>query len=94
MAAWYWALTVARNALEPINWQVTPSLAAGSYTNFSSQCFNLMFLRLGAYGSGHGGGANVVMADGSVHFLRDSLSQTTLRALSTRAGGEVIAEDY
>ena len=47
-----------------------------------------------AYGSGHGGGANVVMADGSVRFLRDSLSLATLRALSTRAGGEVIAEDY
>jgi prepilin-type N-terminal cleavage/methylation domain-containing protein/prepilin-type processing-associated H-X9-DG protein len=94
MAAWYWALTVARNASEPINWQLTPSLAAGPYTNFSSQCYGLMFLRLGAYGSGHGGGANVVMADGSVHFLRDSMSLSTLQALSTRAGGEVIAEPY
>jgi hypothetical protein len=34
------------------------------------------------------------MADGSVRFLRDSLSLATLQALSTRAGGEVIAEDY
>jgi hypothetical protein len=34
------------------------------------------------------------MADGSVHFLSDSLSLTTLQALSTRAGGEVITEDY
>ena len=31
---------------------------------------------------------------GSVHFLRDSLSLSTLQALSTRAGGEVIAEEY
>jgi prepilin-type processing-associated H-X9-DG protein len=54
----------------------------------------LEFKRLGAYGSGHGGGANVVLADGSVHFLRDSISLSTLQALSTRAGGEVIAEDY
>jgi hypothetical protein len=34
------------------------------------------------------------MADGSVHFLRDSISLSTLQALSARAGGEVIAEDY
>jgi prepilin-type N-terminal cleavage/methylation domain-containing protein/prepilin-type processing-associated H-X9-DG protein len=94
MAAWYWALTVGRNASAPINWQVTPSLAAGPYTSFSSQCFDLMFLRLGAYGSGHGGGANVVMADGSVRFLSDSIPLTTLQALSTRAGGETIAQDY
>jgi prepilin-type processing-associated H-X9-DG protein len=53
-----------------------------------------MYKRLGAYGSGHGGGANVVLADGSVHFLSDSLALSTLRALSTRAGREVIAEDY
>jgi prepilin-type processing-associated H-X9-DG protein len=54
----------------------------------------LEYKRLGAYGSGHGGGANVVFADGSVRFLRDSISLSTLQALSTRAGGEVIAEDY
>jgi prepilin-type processing-associated H-X9-DG protein len=53
-----------------------------------------MYRREGAYGSGHGGGANVVFADGSVHFLRDSLSLSCLRALSTRAGGEVITEEY
>ena len=53
-----------------------------------------MYKRLGAYGSGHGGGANVVFADGSVRFLSDSLSLRTLQALSTRAGGEVITEDY
>ena len=50
--------------------------------------------RLGAYGSGYGGGANVVMADGSVHFLSDGLSLTTLQAQGARAGGEVIAESY
>jgi prepilin-type processing-associated H-X9-DG protein/prepilin-type N-terminal cleavage/methylation domain-containing protein len=45
-------------------------------------------------GSGHGGGANAVFADGSVRFLSDSLALSTLRALSTRAGGEVITEAY
>jgi prepilin-type N-terminal cleavage/methylation domain-containing protein/prepilin-type processing-associated H-X9-DG protein len=94
-AAWYWVDWVARNASVPINWQLTPADVAGPFpAPFSTPCRDLMYKRLGAYGSGHGGGANVVMADGSVHFLRDSISLGTLQALSTRAGGEVIAEDY
>ena len=94
MAAWMLEDTVARNATAPINWQLTPSLVAGPITRWSKQCYDLSYRRTGAYGSGHGGGANVVFADGSVHFLRDSLSLSTLQALSTRAGREVIAEDY
>ena len=41
----------------------------------------------------HTGGANAAMADGSVRFLRESMSIRTLAALCTRAGGEVIAND-
>ncbi len=40
----------------------------------------------------HPGGANAAMADGSVRFLRESISIRTLAALTTRAGGEVINE--
>jgi prepilin-type N-terminal cleavage/methylation domain-containing protein/prepilin-type processing-associated H-X9-DG protein len=94
MTAWYTPDTVTRTASAPINWQLTPSDVAGPFTRWSPQCRDLSYKRTGAYGSGHGGGANVVMADGSVHFLRDSLSLATLQALSTRAGGEVITEDY
>jgi prepilin-type N-terminal cleavage/methylation domain-containing protein/prepilin-type processing-associated H-X9-DG protein len=94
MAAWILDDGIARNASAPINWQLTPSLVAGPFTQWSKQCYDLSYRRMGAYGSGHGGGANVVMSDGSVHFLRESLSLATLRALSTRAGGEVITEDY
>jgi prepilin-type processing-associated H-X9-DG protein len=95
MAAWWNFDDGWRNAAAPINWQLTPSLVAGPFPGpFTPPCRGLEFKRLGAYGSGHGGGANVVMADGSVHFLRDSLSLATLKALSTRAGGEVITEDY
>jgi prepilin-type N-terminal cleavage/methylation domain-containing protein/prepilin-type processing-associated H-X9-DG protein len=94
MAAWAFYSVVARNASAPINWQLTPSDVAGSFAPWSPPCRDLQFKRLGAYGSGHGGGANVVLVDGSVHFLRDSMSLSTLQALSTRAGGEVIAEDF
>jgi prepilin-type N-terminal cleavage/methylation domain-containing protein len=40
--------------------------------------------------SWHSGGANAVCADGSVHFLAQSMNLCTLAKLSTRAGGEVI----
>jgi prepilin-type N-terminal cleavage/methylation domain-containing protein/prepilin-type processing-associated H-X9-DG protein len=93
-AVWYTPDTVARNALAPINWMLTPSDVAGPFTRWSPPCRDLEYKRLGSYGSGHGGGANVVFADGSVHYLRDSMSLTCLQALSTRAGGEIIAEEY
>ena len=38
----------------------------------------------------HPGGANVLMCDGSVRFLKDSISQTTIWALGSIAQGEVI----
>jgi prepilin-type N-terminal cleavage/methylation domain-containing protein/prepilin-type processing-associated H-X9-DG protein len=91
--AWIWDDTITRNALAPINWKLSPSDVAGPFTRWSPQCYALGYKRMGAYGSGHEGGANVVMADGSVRFLRDSMFLATLQALSTRAGGEVISQD-
>ncbi|HEX8199658.1 MAG TPA: DUF1559 domain-containing protein [Isosphaeraceae bacterium] len=45
--------------------------------------------------SAHSGGCNVLLADGSVRFIKDSVSQATWWALGTRSGGEVIsAEAY
>jgi prepilin-type N-terminal cleavage/methylation domain-containing protein/prepilin-type processing-associated H-X9-DG protein len=91
---WWWNNTVARNASAEINWQLTPALVAGPFTQFSPPCFDILFRRLGAYGSGHGGGANVVLVDGSVHFLPDTTPLSTLQALSTRAGEEVVNGDF
>ena len=67
---------------------------AGPFTPWSPPCRDVEYKRAGAYGSGHGGGANIGFADGSVKFVRDTIALSTLQALSTRAGGEVIAEDY
>jgi prepilin-type N-terminal cleavage/methylation domain-containing protein/prepilin-type processing-associated H-X9-DG protein len=40
----------------------------------------------------HSGGANFVFADGSVHFIRDSIDIRVLGQLVTRAAGEVVGE--
>jgi prepilin-type N-terminal cleavage/methylation domain-containing protein/prepilin-type processing-associated H-X9-DG protein len=49
--------------------------------------------RLNNFGSGHGGGANFVFCDGSVHFLRDSVSIVTLQRLSVPNDGNVVSFD-
>jgi prepilin-type N-terminal cleavage/methylation domain-containing protein/prepilin-type processing-associated H-X9-DG protein len=41
----------------------------------------------------HPGGANVLLLDGSVRFLKDSISQPTLWALGSYAQGEIISSD-
>ena len=40
----------------------------------------------------HSGGVNVLLGDGSVRFVRNSIDAATWRALATRAGGEVLAD--
>jgi prepilin-type N-terminal cleavage/methylation domain-containing protein/prepilin-type processing-associated H-X9-DG protein len=49
----------------------------------------------GMYGlsSYHPGGANIVMADGSVRFLKDSTNRVTVWALGSRNQGEVVSAD-
>jgi len=44
-------------------------------------------------GSYHSGGANFLMCDGSVRFIKDSVSLQTLWALGSRGQGEVISAD-
>jgi prepilin-type N-terminal cleavage/methylation domain-containing protein/prepilin-type processing-associated H-X9-DG protein len=66
-------------------------------TQFSTQNpFNPVALagdprRLASFRSNHPGGANFLLVDGSVRFWATSVNPDILRAASTRAGGEVIA---
>ena len=43
--------------------------------------------------SRHTGGINAAMADGSIHFVKNSIDLRTWRALSTTAGSEVVGAD-
>ena len=43
--------------------------------------------------SNHPGGCNVLFADGSVRFVKDSINRMTWWGLGTKAGGEVISSD-
>jgi prepilin-type N-terminal cleavage/methylation domain-containing protein/prepilin-type processing-associated H-X9-DG protein len=43
--------------------------------------------------SWHSGGANTLFGDGSVRFLKESISAPIVIALVTRAGGEIASED-
>ncbi len=43
--------------------------------------------------SNHPGGANFLFADGSVHYLKSSISMNTYWSLGTRGDGEVISAD-
>jgi prepilin-type N-terminal cleavage/methylation domain-containing protein/prepilin-type processing-associated H-X9-DG protein len=46
-----------------------------------------------AFGSRHSGGANFLLADGSVRFVKNSVSLSNYRAICTRNGGEVVSSD-
>jgi len=41
----------------------------------------------------HAGGVNVLMGDGSVRFIKNSISRTTWWAIGTKAGNEVVSSD-
>jgi prepilin-type N-terminal cleavage/methylation domain-containing protein/prepilin-type processing-associated H-X9-DG protein len=43
--------------------------------------------------SRHPGGVNMLMGDGSVRFVKDTINIGTWQALGTRAGGEIISSD-
>ena len=42
----------------------------------------------------HTGGANAAYCDGSVRFMRQSMTANTLFALVTATGGEIVSEDF
>jgi len=62
-------------------WAYCSMVASGGCANISNS------------DSYHPGGANVLMADGHVQFIKDSVNQRTWWSLGTIDGGEVISSD-
>ncbi len=70
---------------------VTPNSKIYPWNTCSDEAIGgSMFNNANSY---HPGGVNVLLADGSVRFVKDSISQATWWALGTRANGEVISAD-
>lgn len=46
-----------------------------------------------SFRSDHPGGVNFVFVDGSVRFMSEEIPLATIKALATRAGGEIISDD-
>jgi len=77
----------------PINWQTLRTPTDGSLPWGSADWQNRFSYASKGAKSKHPGGANFCFADGSVHFLKNSISLATYCALGSRAGGEVISSD-
>jgi prepilin-type processing-associated H-X9-DG protein len=45
-------------------------------------------------GSKHPGGCNILMADGSVHFVSEAIELATLKAMASRASEEVFQSPF
>jgi len=60
------------------------------YAGFSDDNSELAIESARSY---HPGGANVLFADGSVHFAKNTISTPVWQALGTAGGGEVIGAD-
>jgi prepilin-type N-terminal cleavage/methylation domain-containing protein/prepilin-type processing-associated H-X9-DG protein len=90
LGGWAWANYQAGqdyvgSSMVPVNY----TLPAG---NPDPPSFAVQDPRVNAFGSGHPGGANFCLADGSVRFLRagGNADLPVLQAMSTRAGGETL----
>jgi prepilin-type processing-associated H-X9-DG protein len=72
---------VASIAPDPDDPNATPEPAAGTP------------IFVGGYASRHPGGANAALGDGSVRFLKNSISAAIMKFLGNRADGEIIDSD-
>jgi prepilin-type N-terminal cleavage/methylation domain-containing protein/prepilin-type processing-associated H-X9-DG protein len=71
----------------------TPNKRPCIWSNYNNSSPNTGISGLFGAGSYHPGGVNVVFLDGSVKFVKDSVSPQTWWSIATKAGGEVISAD-
>jgi prepilin-type N-terminal cleavage/methylation domain-containing protein/prepilin-type processing-associated H-X9-DG protein len=72
------------------NHVTTPNQTTCASTGFPGNMSNMAMVVPPS--SGHTGGVNVALGDGSVRFVQDNVSLTTWRAMGTVRGGEVASE--
>ena len=76
----------------PINWATCPDDPESS-TDASSMCHDIRDWRLAqAFKSNHIGGAQFLLADGSVRFIGESIEWNLYQRLGDRRDGEVVGE--
>jgi prepilin-type N-terminal cleavage/methylation domain-containing protein/prepilin-type processing-associated H-X9-DG protein len=74
----------------PPNWNRLVSSGQQRYNCWNTADLNWEHIAASSY---HTGGVNVCLGDGSVRFIRDSIPFDTWRAMGTRSGGEVVANE-
>ena len=76
----------------PINYPTCPGENGVPITTGTGSCnhWRRSYSTVNAFKSLHPGGAHFMMADGSVHFLSDSIDHTTYQRLGDRHDGEPI----
>ena len=99
IAQWAWALPVGGDsalsdimggAFTSINYKLPWAYGQGGAPTSTGTWYIFQDMRLGAFGSGHVGGANFVLCDGSVRYLTNSLPQLSLQLMCTREDGQVV----
>jgi len=70
----------------------TPNRKSCVYSD-GNQISNRTYEAIMTAGSAHPGGVNVLMLDGSVKFIKNSVAYATWYALGTHNGGEIISSD-
>jgi len=90
----WWAFASPGNFMFGTNDPINYVLPENFDTLMEAEKQALLNNRLNAFGSGHQGGANFALADGSVRFLNQNMSLITFQSLGTRANGEVISGEF
>ncbi|WP_406697552.1 DUF1559 domain-containing protein [Singulisphaera sp. Ch08] len=85
---WTWAGGEYTNAV--INFVLTPNHKSKDCSPWGGVGTGYGFFTARSW---HSGGVNTLLADGSVKFIKDSISPQTWYALATATGGEVISAD-
>jgi len=98
------SLSSADDGIKGIDWLFQHCGAGGCYSHINTPNKKACYFTgsntaghptstMAGASSMHPGGVNVGFLDGSVRFLKDSISQQTWWGVATKAGGEVISAD-